>query len=106
MKNLAIVFVLLAGCPAAPPVVDAGTTEATRIPSACKTACANLRKLRCWGYEGSPGADETFGTADDVSCERVCADFEVAAQQSPVFSMHPACITSATTCSAVSLCNR
>lgn len=104
----AILVLLLAGCPSVPPPApvspDAGA-EASRIPAACKTACANLRALRCQGADGSPGSDEAFGTADDVSCEQVCADFEVAAKTSPTFSTHPDCITRATNCRAVSRCN-
>jgi hypothetical protein len=114
MRTLAIVVLLLSAChptvsPApVPPEADAGSSEASRIPSACKAAAANVRRMRCAGYQGSPGADERFGTADDVSFERVCADLESVSRENgvPSYSLHPECIAAASNCTAVAQCAR
>jgi hypothetical protein len=96
---------LLAGCPGVMRVPDAGA--ATRqVPPECSEACATLRRLHCAGERGSPGRDERYGTADDVSCERVCADLEAAAKEVPAYSLHPACISASSSCSAVAACAR
>jgi hypothetical protein len=94
------------GCPAAPPAPIDGGVESSTIPKVCHDACTTLRNLKCAGYQGSPGKDEKFGTADDVSCDRVCADLEVAAKTAAPYSLHPACIAGATSCAAVAKCNQ
>lgn len=65
----------------------------------CAAACANLELLGCDGAEGSPGVDEEFGTADDVSCEAVCVDVEANG-----VSMHTGCVAAAGSCEAVDEC--
>ena len=98
--------ILLAGCPGAPPAPVDGGVETTAIPKVCHDACTTLRALKCPGYQGSPGKDERYGTPDDVSCDRVCADFENAAKTAAPYSIHPACIAGATSCAAVARCNQ
>ena len=66
----------------------------------CTSACANMIALQCEGAEGSPGVDEIYGTADDVSCAQACAELsEDTAQFFPV-----GCIEAAPTCEAVGEC--
>jgi hypothetical protein len=105
-RYLKMVFIMatLAGCPSAPPTQLDGGAETSAIPQVCKDACANLRKLHCPGERGSPGKDEQYGTKDDVTCDRVCADLETAAKTAAPYSLHPACIKAAGSCSAVAAC--
>ena len=95
----------LFGCPSDPPAPADSGVETSRIPQVCHDACTTLRNLHCAGEKGSPGKDEKYGTADDVSCDRVCADFETAAKTASVYSIHPECIARATSCAAVARCN-
>jgi hypothetical protein len=105
ITTAAAVAFFLTACPGVMRVPDAGA--ATRqVPPECSEACATLRQLHCPGERGSPGKDERYGTADDVSCERVCADLELAAKEAPGFSLHPACISAASSCAQVNQCAR
>lgn len=99
------IAMLLSSCPGVMHVPDAGV-ETRSVPQACVEACATLRRLHCSGERGSPGEDERYGTPDDVSCERVCADLEAAAVEVPAYSLHPSCISVASSCSAVAACAR
>lgn len=72
----------------------------------CHGACQNMARLKCRGWEGSAGRDETTGTADDVPCVQVCTDFEHAAiiSRAPDLSLHPACVAGAQSCMEAAGC--
>lgn len=74
---------------------DGGTAED------CDDACAVLKEYQCAGWEGSPGTDEIFGTADDVPCVKVCQDLMNADESMTLF---PACTAKAKNCDDVDNC--
>ena len=41
-------------------------------PADCDAACHNLWALGCDAGAGSPGADDAWGTVDDLPCTEVC----------------------------------
>jgi hypothetical protein len=43
-------------------------------PALCEPACEVLERYKVEGWDGSPGPDEVFGTADDVPCAQVCRE--------------------------------
>jgi hypothetical protein len=100
------IAVALTACPSPGHQELPPTRPTSSIPEACLNACSTLRRMHCVGEHGSPGQDELYGTADDVSCERVCADLEAAAKEVPAYSLHPGCISAASSCSAVAACAR
>lgn len=109
MRALVLIALVLAGCPAFPDLhsnIDAGVGGSAGVASVCARACANLVKLKCAGYRGSPGDDGVYGTLDDVSCTQVCKDFETAAHQVPNASLHPDCLAAAKSCLAVERCSQ
>jgi hypothetical protein len=65
----------------------------------CDDACKVLAELGCDGADGSPGDDETFGTADDVPCASVCRE-----TMGMGVDMHPACVAASESCEAVEAC--
>lgn len=69
-------------------------------PEDCAPACANLEKMKCPGWQGSPGDDGVFGTPDDVSCVDVCVD----TMEEPTATLHPKCTAAAESCEAVEEC--
>jgi hypothetical protein len=69
-------------------------------PDDCLAACQNLERLKCPGYEGSPGPDEQYGTADDESCELICKSIV----KEPGFSVFPSCTAKAQSCDEVDAC--
>jgi hypothetical protein len=92
MKKLLLIACLVGCGPYAPPPED-GTKDD------CAEACANMISLGCEGANGSPGADQTYGTEDDLSCERVCLVY-----MEPPSTMHPACVAQASSCEEVDQC--
>lgn len=78
--------------PPVPP--DAGTIED------CQDACDNLQRLQCPGWQGSPGPDEIFGTADDMSCVAVCEDIVA----DPAMTLFQLCTAAANSCDEVEAC--
>ena len=92
-----IPLLLLVGCAGsilepAEPVSSEGT---------CEEACTNLRKLQCPGWDGSPGADDTMGTADDVPCTPTCEEIKA---QDPEFGAYLGCQADASNCDAADAC--
>jgi hypothetical protein len=81
--------------PGPPADPEAGTAED------CADACDNLERLHCPGWEGSPGTDEEYGTADDVPCTQVCEDLMNA---DPTLTLYPKCASTADTCEAIEKC--
>ncbi len=73
---------------------DAGTVEH------CPAACENLAYLQCPGWEGSPGADEVYGTEDDVPCLEVCEDFVEFSNM----TLYPLCTAKSMSCDDVLEC--
>ncbi|MCP4674321.1 MAG: hypothetical protein GY854_02145 [Deltaproteobacteria bacterium] len=100
MKTIIPIFVvpLVLRCsplvPEPPVDPDAGTAED------CDAACANLARLQCPGWEGSSGADEQYGTEDDISCVEVCEEL----LEEPTMTLYPLCTSKATSCEQVEKC--
>lgn len=79
-----------------PPVPeDAGKAEE------CAAACANLERMQCPGWEGSPGFDEVYGTPDDVSCTAACVEI---VESGPTVTLNQRCTAAATSCEQVDAC--
>jgi len=96
---LSQIVIALAGCsPIKPAPTDPGDYS---DPSGCAEACANLEKLGCPGWRGSPGKDETLGTADDVSCEEVCRNV---VESGATTTLHQRCTSKAKSCEAMDDC--
>lgn len=70
----------------------------------CEAACTNTARLGCPYWGGTPGPDGVFGNVDDVSCERVCEDFEAVSKELPGVSLHPECVGRARDCDEVDHC--
>ncbi len=68
-------------------------------PEDCGAACERLKVLGCDGWDGSPGEDELWGTADDVSCEEVCRG--IVDEQG---TLHLDCTIMAESCAEVDEC--
>lgn len=64
----------------------------------CPAACANLVRLQC-PWATAVGPDDQPGTADDIPCERWCADYEREG-----VDLHTSCVSSAATCEAADAC--
>ena len=75
-------------------VVDPGA------PS-CATVCATMERLKCLGWEGSPGPDGKMGTGDDMPCTPACQEY---IRQDPTADGYQGCQTAATTCDAMDAC--
>lgn len=72
------------------------------VRECCARACGNLHRLGCPGRQGSPGADDVFGTADDVTCLATC---EYAAGQVDIgVDLELDCVAAAQSCEAVAAC--
>lgn len=67
----------------------------------CEKSCDNLGMLKCPGWDGSPGADEKFGTADDISCAQVCRE-RIPVDPDLVF--YHRCMATAVSCKAAEAC--
>ena len=93
--SLVIIWFMIKGCIPMPPPIDPA------IETNCKTACDNLKRLQCSGWEGSPGKDEIHGTDDDVPCWKACKDIESA---DPTADLKLQCTTNANSCEAVDNC--
>ena len=63
----------------------------------CGAACGNLNWLGCDGWQGSPGPDERFHTADDITCETVCKSIPE--------MLNPRCVADAPTCKDAQACS-
>lgn len=59
-----------------------------------------MARMGCPGAEGSPGFDDTFGTADDVGCPTACV--EISDGEPGFFPLR--CAQTAPTCDAVDRC--
>lgn len=79
-----------------PPVPDSAGT-----PEECAYACDNLARLQCPGHEGSPGADEVFGTDDDVPCAQACIDIVTADN---TVTLQQRCVAEAASCAQADDC--
>ena len=97
--GLALVAAHLLGCPYVKPPTPAPPEAGG--PEDCAPACANLARLRCPGWEGSPGEDERYGTPDDVSCAQACVDLLTA---DPTFTLAPRCVAKVDSCDAADSC--
>lgn len=64
----------------------------------CEAACANLALLAC-PWATAVGPDDQPGTADDIACERWCADYEREG-----VDLHTSCVSSAATCESADAC--
>jgi hypothetical protein len=71
---------------------------------ACARAAANMARLGCDGWRGSPGQDEHFGSTDDVGYAQVCRDTEASSEGRAALSAHPDCVAAARDCAAVAAC--
>jgi hypothetical protein len=108
---LAIVMLALAPCAEAPPPAPV-TPGPAPLPApieperTCREACANMARLGCEGWKGSPGEDERWMTADDVPCWRVCETVEIEAIDARGLSLRPECVSAAATCRTADECFR
>lgn len=66
----------------------------------CPAMCENLERLGCESAKGSPGEDELYGTADDISCLDVCTGI----MEEAVVSIHPNCIAEIESCDEEEAC--
>lgn len=64
----------------------------------CPAACANLDRLGC-SWATAAGPDDQPGTADDIPCERWCADYEREGVE-----LHTSCVSAAATCEVADAC--
>ena len=64
----------------------------------CAAICDRLEHMRCDGWQGNAGPDETPGTSDDATCERACVDVQA------VVPLPADCIVAAGSCAAVDAC--
>lgn len=72
------------------------------VHECCERACAALARYKCPGYQGSPGADDVYGTPDDVTCEAAC---EYAAVQTDIgIDLNLGCVAAAQSCTEVEAC--
>ena len=78
MKSTIAVLCLLVlnavRCGAIDPQPGPPLPPSSDVLGVCRASCDNLIRLSCDGADGSPGVDETMGTADDVPCWKVCYD--------------------------------
>jgi len=97
-----VIFLTATGCagaldpyePGPPRVRDAGGADL------CQAACDSLARLKCDGWDGSPGKDEVFGTKDDVSCTFVCVDI----MDESTANLYTACTAQAESCDEIDDC--
>jgi hypothetical protein len=66
----------------------------------CDRFCAFLDQRNCAGEEGSPGADEKRGNADDVPCAQVCRDV----LSKGTYLADERCLGTATNCEGAESC--
>lgn len=90
---------LLASCAHSPTPIP--TPVENGGPEDCAPACAAMARMECPGHEGSPGRDDEYGTADDVSCADACVELVNA---DPTFTLAQRCIAQATSCKAADRC--
>lgn len=86
-------------CTQMPPPEPAPTPDPDSGP--CEQVCANMKRLECLGWDGSPGPDGKMGTEDDVACTPTCVDYIVA---DPTAVGYETCQANATTCDAMDAC--
>ena len=67
----------------------------------CGRSCENLGILKCPGWQGSPGADESFGTPDDIPCAQVCRE---RLPVDPDLLFYHRCMATAGSCEAAEAC--
>lgn len=104
--GICVVMIMLAisGCgPVFPVPPTPGPVEPADGGTAddCAAACANLARLYCPGWRGSPGPDEIIGTPDDVPCEQACRDIVTA---DPTVTLFQRCTAQAKSCAEVEAC--
>ena len=69
--------------------------------SPCAQVCVNMERLKCLGWEGSPGPDGKMGTADDMGCTLACLEY---IRQDPTAGGYAGCQATAPTCDAMDSC--
>ena len=69
--------------------------------SPCANVCANMKRLKCLGWDGSPGPDGKMDTADDMACAPACREY---IRQDPTADGYQDCQASAATCDAMDAC--
>jgi hypothetical protein len=100
MKFFVAIF-LFVSCGGANPIQPGPPVPELEAERVCMSSCLNLAKLQCPGYEGSPGADEEFGTEDDVPCSKVCVDL---AKDDPASIPYHNCMSGVGSCEAAEAC--
>lgn len=75
--------------------------HADEDPAGCPGFCGALERMQCPGWRGSHGRDETFGTPDDLTCERAC---EAVLASSPYAVLHLECTAAAQSCAEADKC--
>lgn len=79
------------------PVVDPSVGPV----SPCAQVCANMERLKCLGWDGSPGPDGKMGTDDDMACTPACQEY---IRQDPTADGYQHCQAAAQTCEAMDAC--
>jgi hypothetical protein len=94
MRLLALLAILLCGCPPMPPVSPPTDADAAETPNvdACAAACAKLLALGC--PEGRPNDA-------GVTCEMLCDEDQVKGVSA---QLRPACVADAGSVAALAAC--
>lgn len=71
------------------------------LASPCAQVCANMDRLKCLGWDGSPGPDGKMGTDDDMACTPACQEY---IRQDPTADGYQGCQAAAATCDAMDAC--
>lgn len=107
-RALPMLVLMLCGCPPPGPVQPDEPPAPPGFDAAdvCDAAAQNMKRLRCPGWQGSPGRDEQHGTGDEgeVGFAEVCRDNEEAAGGIAALSLHPDCVAAARDCAEVDRC--
>lgn len=99
-KHVYLLALLLIACVRKdmPPLpVTPNQDEAEDCPAACET----MERYQCPGWRGSPGADDVYGTEDDVPCDQACREIVTADISA---SLNQQCVAMSTSCRMVERC--
>ncbi len=99
LSSFMIVMMLSGASCDPPPPEPAPTPDPDSGP--CAQACANMERLKCAGWEGSPGPDGKMDTADDVPCTPSCVAYITI---DPTADGYQGCQANAPTCEAFDAC--
>lgn len=99
--KLCIIFILLFILDSCGPSIIPNYRTPEQLLSECTQVCSKLEILKCDGWQGSPGYDETYNTKDDESCIDTCTAIM---SNIEIENDLTACILHNTTCLAINNC--